>query len=41
MVCRVEMSGGSAVMMAEIKLAWLVPSNAFLPVAISGLPAPM
>jgi hypothetical protein len=31
----VEIGGGSALMMAEIRLAWLLPSNAFRPAAIS------
>ena len=30
-----EIGGGSLVMMAPIKLAWLFPSNAFVPVSIS------
>ena len=31
----VEIAGGSEDMMEEIRLAWLLPENAFLPVAIS------
>ena len=30
-----DMGTGSADMMAEIRLAWLFPSNAFFPVTIS------
>ena len=33
--CSVEIGGGSELMIDEISDAWLVPSNAFLPVAIS------
>jgi hypothetical protein len=35
MFCSAEMAGGSEIMMAEIRLAWLLPANAFCPVAIS------
>ena len=32
---RIEIAGGSASRIAAIRLAWLLPSNAFLPVTIS------
>jgi WD40 repeat protein len=37
---RIESGGGSADMIAVIRLAWLVPSNAFFPVTISKTTAP-
>ena len=33
--CTLEIGGGSLLMIAAINVAWLLPSNAFLPVTIS------